>query len=49
MPGLKVGDKVRVIPNHACTCVNMHETMQIVRGEELSRQTWRIIGRGKIQ
>ena len=47
-PGLRVGDKVQVVPNHACTCVNLHETMQIVRGESVL-EAWRIIGRGKIQ
>lgn len=46
--GLKVGDRVQVVPNHVCTCVNMHEMMQIVRGESVL-EAWRIIGRGKIQ
>ncbi len=45
---LQVGDKVRIIPNHACTCVNMHEEMIAVRGEEIEAH-WAIIGRGKIR
>jgi len=27
-----VGDRVRVVPNHACTCVNLHERMHGARG-----------------
>lgn len=45
---LKVGDKVQIIPNHACTCVNMHEEMFAVRGEEILER-WAIVGRGKIR
>jgi D-serine deaminase-like pyridoxal phosphate-dependent protein len=45
---LRVGDRVRIIPNHACTCVNMHDTMTAVRGETVEA-TWIIAGRGKIR
>ncbi|HZT43510.1 MAG TPA: alanine racemase [Chthonomonadaceae bacterium] len=45
---LRVGDKVRILPNHACTCVNMHETMTAYRGEEVEA-AWPIAARGKIQ
>jgi D-serine deaminase-like pyridoxal phosphate-dependent protein len=45
---LRVGDKVRVLPNHACTCVNMHETMIAYRGEEVEA-AWTIAARGKIK
>jgi D-serine deaminase-like pyridoxal phosphate-dependent protein len=45
---LRVGDRVRIIPNHACTCVNMHDTMTGVRGETVEA-TWIIAGRGKIR
>ncbi len=45
---LKVGDKVRIVPNHACTCVNMHDTMIVVRGTQVVDR-WKIVGRGKIQ
>jgi len=34
-PSLLVGEKVRVIPNHACTCVNLHDTMILHRGEHV--------------
>ena len=45
---LRVGDRIRIIPNHACTCVNMHDTMTGVRGETVEA-TWIIAGRGKIR
>ncbi len=45
---LKVGDKVRIIPNHACTCLNMHDNLVAVRGETVEA-VWKIAGRGKIQ
>lgn len=45
---LRVGDKVRILPNHACTCVNMHETMVAYRGEEVEA-VWPIAARGKIR
>jgi D-serine deaminase-like pyridoxal phosphate-dependent protein len=46
--GLRIGDKVRIIPNHACTCVNMHDTLTAYRGEQVAA-TWQIAGRGKIR
>lgn len=45
---LRVGDKVRILPNHACTCVNMHETMVAYR-EEAIEAVWTIAARGKIK
>lgn len=48
MPRPRVGDKVRILPNHACTCVNMHEEMVVCHGQEVL-ETWRIAARGKIR
>jgi D-serine deaminase-like pyridoxal phosphate-dependent protein len=45
---LKVGDKIRVVPNHACTCVNMHNSLTTFRGESVA-DTLYIAGRGKIR
>ena len=45
---LKVGDKVELIPYHACTCVNMHDVMIGLR-DEVIREVWPIAGRGKMQ
>lgn len=44
----RVGDKVRIIPNHACTCVNMHDQMYILDGEDIV-EVWEIAARGKMQ
>jgi len=43
-----VGDVLTVIPNHVCTCVNMHDEVFTVRqGETVGR--WRVAARGKIR
>ncbi len=44
----QVGEKVRVIPNHVCVAVNLHEQVYGVRGEKVE-QTWKVEGRGKLQ
>ena len=43
-----VGDRLRVIPNHICVAVNLHEQVYGIRGDEVER-TWRVEGRGKLQ
>lgn len=45
---LRVGDKIRIVPNHACTCVNMHDTMTGFRGEHVEA-VWSIAARGKVR
>lgn len=45
---LKIGERLRVMPNHVCTTVNLHERMHAIRGEEVVG-TWEIMGRAKIQ
>jgi D-serine deaminase-like pyridoxal phosphate-dependent protein len=44
----KVGDRLRVIPNHICVAVNLHEYIYGVRGDEVE-EVWRVEGRGKLQ
>lgn len=44
----KVGDKLRVVPYHACTATNMHDALYGVRGERVE-QVWTIAARGKLQ
>lgn len=44
----RVGDQVRVIPNHVCAAMNLHETVYGIRGEAV-KQIWRVEGRGKLQ
>lgn len=44
----KVGERVRVLPNHICVAVNLHERIYGVRGDEVV-ETWTVDGRGKLQ
>jgi D-serine deaminase-like pyridoxal phosphate-dependent protein len=43
-----VGDRVRVIPNHICVAVNLHEKVYGVRGESVE-EVWPVDARGKLQ
>lgn len=43
----KVGDKVQIVPNHACTCINMHDSLIAHRDGQVEA-VWKIAGRGKI-
>jgi D-serine deaminase-like pyridoxal phosphate-dependent protein len=43
-----VGDRVRVIPNHICVAVNLHEKVYGVRGETVE-EVWTVDARGKLQ
>jgi D-serine deaminase-like pyridoxal phosphate-dependent protein len=42
------GDRVRVIPNHICVAVNLHEQVYGVRGDTVE-EVWRVDARGKLQ
>jgi D-serine deaminase-like pyridoxal phosphate-dependent protein len=44
----KVGERVRMIPNHVCVAVNLHEQIYGIRGEDVE-QTWKVEARGKLQ
>jgi len=44
----KVGERLTIIPNHACSTVNMHDEIYGVRGERVET-TWKVRGRGKIR
>lgn len=41
----RVGDRVRVVPNHVCVSVNLHERLWAVRKGAVER-VWAITGRG---
>ena len=43
-----VGDRVRVIPNHVCVVVNLHEVCYGIRGENVET-CWNVEARGKLQ
>jgi D-serine deaminase-like pyridoxal phosphate-dependent protein len=44
----QVGDRLRIIPNHICVAVNLHECVYGIRGDAIE-QVWRVAGRGKLQ
>jgi D-serine deaminase-like pyridoxal phosphate-dependent protein len=44
----KVGDRVRVVPNHVCVAVNLHEKVYGLRGDQVE-SVWTVAGRGKLQ
>ncbi len=44
----RVGERVTVIPNHACGTVNMHNTLVGLRGGNVEVM-WEIAARGKVQ
>lgn len=44
----EVGDRMRVIPNHICVVMNLHERVYGIRGETVE-QVWTVDGRGKLQ
>jgi D-serine deaminase-like pyridoxal phosphate-dependent protein len=45
---VRIGDRLRIIPNHVCVAVNMHEKIYAVRGEQVEH-VWEVRGRGKLQ
>lgn len=45
---LKVGDKVRVIPSHGDTTLNLHDVYNVVRGDEVVEQ-WPILAARKFR
>jgi D-serine deaminase-like pyridoxal phosphate-dependent protein len=43
-----VGDRVRIIPNHVCVAMNLHEHVYGIRGNTVEH-SWKVEGRGKLQ
>jgi D-serine deaminase-like pyridoxal phosphate-dependent protein len=44
----QIGEKVRIIPNHICVAVNLHEYVYGVRGGKVE-EVWNVEARGKLQ
>ena len=44
----RVGEVVTVIPNHVCTCVNMHDEVFLVRKGQVEG-SWKVAARGKVR
>jgi len=43
----EIGEKVKIVPNHACVVVNLFDEMFGIRGSEVETR-FRIAGRGKM-
>lgn len=46
--GIRVGDRLRLLMNHACVCMNLHEKVYLHQGEEVV-ECYRVAARGKLQ
>jgi D-serine deaminase-like pyridoxal phosphate-dependent protein len=44
---LRIGDRVRVVPNHACVVVNLHDRLMAVRNGRVEA-AWRVAARGLV-
>lgn len=44
---LQVGDRVRVAPSHICPCINLHDSVAVVEGDEVIDR-WTVDARGKV-
>lgn len=44
----EIGEKTRIIPNHICVAVNLHEFVYGIRGGNVE-EVWKTEGRGKLQ
>jgi len=44
----QIGEILTIIPNHVCTCVNMHDEVFITRSEQVIG-SWKVAARGKIR
>jgi D-serine deaminase-like pyridoxal phosphate-dependent protein len=44
----EIGEKTRIIPNHICVAVNLHEFVYGVRGDTVE-EVWKVEARGKLQ
>jgi D-serine deaminase-like pyridoxal phosphate-dependent protein len=45
---LRIGERVRVLPNHACVVSNLHDRVLAVRGDVVEAE-WRVAARGKVE
>jgi D-serine deaminase-like pyridoxal phosphate-dependent protein len=46
--GLRVGDRVSIVPNHVCTAVNLHDRIAAVHDDRIEA-VWPIAARGRIE
>jgi D-serine deaminase-like pyridoxal phosphate-dependent protein len=44
----KIGDRLSIIPNHVCSCVNLHDSIHFHRAG-IVEGSWQVAGRGKVR
>jgi len=44
----RVGEKVRILPNHACVVSNLHDRIVVARGDRVEGE-WAVAARGKVR
>jgi D-serine deaminase-like pyridoxal phosphate-dependent protein len=44
---IRLGDRLRVVPNHICPCINLHDQVFLISGDQVIEK-WRVAGRGKV-
>jgi D-serine deaminase-like pyridoxal phosphate-dependent protein len=47
-PQPELGQRLTIVPNHACGTMNMHDEVVVQRGGEVV-DTWRVVARGKVR
>lgn len=46
--GLNVGDRVRIVPNHACVVTNMVDSVVVIGGNRKQPEIWPVAARGRV-
>jgi len=44
----RVGERLRIIPNHVCTVMNLHDEVYGIRGDQVEA-VWRVAARGRVR
>ena len=44
----RVGERVRILPNHACVVSNLHDRVVVARGERVEGE-WSVAARGRVR
>ncbi|MEA3534380.1 D-TA family PLP-dependent enzyme [Rhizobium sp. CC-YZS058] len=46
--GLKVGDRLRIVPNHACVVTNLVDAVHVIGEGRSQPEAWPVVARGRI-
>lgn len=46
--GLRLGDRVSIVPNHVCTAINLHDRIVGVHDDRIEN-VWKVAARGRIE